>query len=112
AVVRWLVPTAHASGLVLWPALAVLRGVDVLVGAGGYNTVQEARATGTPLVAWARPRLYDRQALRLTEAERVGDAAELEAKVASVLQEAFHARPAAWDNGVHAAVEAIERVAR
>ncbi|GMU02433.1 hypothetical protein KH5H1_65530 [Corallococcus caeni] len=116
AVVRWLVPTAHASGLAVWPALAVLRGVDVLVGAGGYNTVQEARATGTPLVAWARPRLYDRQALRLTEAERVGDAAELEAKVASVLQLLLQggprARPGEWVNGVHAAVEAIERVAR
>ncbi len=39
----------------LWPALAAMRGIDVLVGAGGYNTVQEARATGTPLVALARP---------------------------------------------------------
>ncbi|NOK17372.1 hypothetical protein [Corallococcus carmarthensis] len=112
AAVRWLVPTAHASGQAVWPALAVMRGVDVLVGAGGYNTVQEARATGTPLVAWARPRLYDRQALRLREAERVGDAAQLEAKVALLLQEGTRARPAAWVNGVHAAVEAIERVAR
>ncbi|RKG79084.1 hypothetical protein D7W79_11200, partial [Corallococcus exercitus] len=81
-----------------------------------YNTVQEARATGTPLVAWARPRLYDRQALRLREAEQVGDAAELEAKVASVLQlllqEGPRARPGDWVNGVHTAVEAIERVAR
>jgi hypothetical protein len=114
AAVLWLVPTAHASGMTVWPALEVMRGVDVLVGAGGYNTVQEARATGTPLVAWARPRLYDRQALRLTEAERVGDAVELEAKVASLLQTPGwdDARPAGWLNGVHAAVEAIERVAR
>ncbi|RYZ39950.1 MAG: hypothetical protein EOO72_08860, partial [Myxococcaceae bacterium] len=73
-----------------------------------------ARATGTPLVAWARPRLYDRQALRLREAERVGDAVELEAKVLSalLLQAGPRARPAAWVNGVHAAVEAIERAAR
>ncbi|MHA7627358.1 hypothetical protein [Corallococcus sp. M7] len=113
AAVRWLVPTPHEGGLTVWPALEVLRGVDVLVGAGGYNTVQEARATGTPLVAWARPRLYDRQALRLTEGERVGDAAELEAKVTSLLlHQAGSARPSTWVNGVHAAVEAIERVAR
>lgn len=112
AAVRWLVPTPHEGGRTVWPALAVLRGVDVLVGAGGYNTVQEARATGTPLVARARPRLYDRQALRLTTAERVEDAAALEAKVASLLQAGPWERPSAWDNGVHAAVEAIERVAR
>ncbi|NNC02777.1 hypothetical protein HJC10_07915 [Corallococcus exiguus] len=114
AAVMWLVPTDHASGLTVWPALAVMRGVDVLVGAGGYNTVQEARATGTPLVAWAWPRLYDRQALRLTEAERVGDVVEMEAKVASLLLQPgrYDARPSAWLNGVHAAVEAIERVAR
>ena len=116
AAVRWLVPTPHEGGLTVWPALAVMWGVDVLVGAGGYNTVQEARATGTPLVARARPRLYDRQALRLTEAERVEDAGALEARVASLLSLLLQAgpreRPSAWDNGVHAAVEAIERVAR
>ena len=83
AEVRWLVPTgAETPGaLAVWPALAVLPGVDVLVGSGGYNTVQEARATGTPLVAWARSRLYDRQALRLTGSERVVDAVDLEARV-------------------------------
>ncbi|WP_375742824.1 hypothetical protein NR800_29215 [Corallococcus interemptor] len=113
AAVLWLVPTPHEGGLTVWPALEVLRGVDVLVGAGGYNAVQEARATGTPLVAWARPRLYDRQALRLREEERVGDAAELEAKVTSLLlHQAGPPRPSTWVNGVHAAVEAIERVAR
>ncbi|WP_223641057.1 glycosyltransferase [Corallococcus sp. EGB] len=112
AAVRWLVPMARDSGQAVWPALELMRGVDVLVGAGGYNTVQETRATGTPLVAWARPRLYDRQALRLTAAERVEDAGTLEAKVASLLQAGPRERPSAWGNGVHAAVEAIERVAR
>ncbi|CAM3409210.1 hypothetical protein G4177_00555 [Corallococcus sp. ZKHCc1 1396] len=118
--VRWLVPTAGdgagaAGGLAVWPALAVLPGVDVLVGSGGYNTVREARATGTPLVAWARPRLYDRQALRLTDGERVTDAAELEARVASLLEAVLRAgapgRPPTYVNGVHRAVDAIERVA-
>lgn len=118
AEVRWLVPPgADTPGaLAVWPALAVLPGVDVLVGSGGYNTVQEARATGTPLVAWARSRLYDRQALRLTGSERVVDAVDLEARVearvATLLQEAGpRERPGPYVNGVHAAVEAIERIA-
>ncbi|AEI64004.1 hypothetical protein [Corallococcus macrosporus] len=86
AVVRWLVPPGPgrdggprqatpegwAPRVPVWPALAVLPGVDVLVGAGGYNTVQEARATGTPFLALARPRLYDRQSLRLRAEERAG----------------------------------------
>ncbi|RKG81938.1 hypothetical protein D7V88_25880 [Corallococcus terminator] len=118
AEVRWLVPTVadgagSAEALALWPALAVLTGVDVLVGSGGYNTVQEARATGTPLVAWARPRLYDRQALRLSDGERIADAAELEGRVASLLQGAPRERPAscvAYVNGVHPAVEGIEQL--
>lgn len=112
AEVRWLVPSAGGAGRAVWPALAVLRGVDVLVGAGGYNTVQEARATGTPLVAWAHPRLYDRQAVRLRDSERVVDAADLEARVVALLREGPAARPGAWLNGVHRAVEAIERTAR
>lgn len=54
----------------LWPLLELHRGIDVLVGAGGYNTVQEARATGTPLVATAMRRKYDDQAARLRDDER------------------------------------------
>jgi hypothetical protein len=110
AAVEWLVPTGSGGGRPVWPALEVLRGVDVLVGAGGYNTVQEARATGTPLVARARPRLYDRQAPRLTREERVEDAAALEARVAFLLEHPSIRRPVAYPNGVHMAVEAVERL--
>ncbi len=52
-----------------WPLLATLRGVDLLIGAGGYNTVHEARATSTRLIATAQPRLYDRQESRLKPEE-------------------------------------------
>lgn len=60
---------AGAMGSSLWPLLAALNGVDLLVGAGGYNTVFEARATATPFIAVAQSRLYDRQAHRLLPSE-------------------------------------------
>lgn len=63
-----------------WPLLEHLPGVDLLVGAGGYHTVHEARATGTPLLALARPRLYDRQALRLRPEELARDEDDLLAR--------------------------------
>lgn len=107
AFVRLLAPGAPPR---LWPALAVMRGIDVLVGAGGYNTVQEARATGTPLVAIARPRLYDRQALRLRDSERMASLDEALEHVSRLLPSATRReRPApAYVNGVHEAVRLIE----
>ncbi|WNG39577.1 hypothetical protein F0U61_42330 [Archangium violaceum] len=96
----------------LWPALAVMRGIDVLVGAGGYNTVQEARATGTPLVAFARPRLYDRQGLRLQASERIATLDEALERVRALLQSEsgrHHERLApSYVNGTWEAVRRIE----
>ncbi|MFN0055471.1 MAG: hypothetical protein ACKV0T_25270 [Planctomycetales bacterium] len=60
----------------VWPLLAVHQGIDLLIGAGGYNTVYEARGTGTPLIAVAQPRLYDRQARRLRPTEIAADWSE------------------------------------
>ena len=48
-----------------WPLLELLPGVDVMVSGGGYNSVHEARFTGTRFLAVARPRLYDCQDRRL-----------------------------------------------
>jgi len=48
-----------------WPGIEVLAAADVAVGGGGYHTVHECAALGLPLVACARPRLYDRQTIRL-----------------------------------------------
>jgi hypothetical protein len=117
ALVRWLVPPVSAAPppsealrVAVWPALAVLPGVDVLVGAGGYNTVHEARATGTPLVALARPRLYDRQALRLRPEERAGSVRELEER-AVLLARARPARgPGPYVSGTADALARIERL--
>jgi hypothetical protein len=109
AAVRLLAPDAPPR---LWPALAVMRGIEVLVGAGGYNTVQEARATGTPLVAFARPRLYDRQALRLRTSEQVATPSEALERVRELLAVKAgtccdRAAPC-YVNGAHEAVRLIE----
>ncbi|OJT23876.1 hypothetical protein BO221_18110 [Archangium sp. Cb G35] len=107
--VRLLSPSAPWK---LWPALSVMRGIDVLVGAGGYNTVQEARATGTPLVAIARPRLYDRQALRLRDSERISTLDVALERVRELLRSGSTScseRPVpAYVNGTHEAVRLIE----
>ncbi|GHG78426.1 hypothetical protein [Comamonas sp. JC664] len=119
--VRWLMPPgadADSAGLpeaslasraVVWPALAVLPGVDVLVGAGGYNTVQEARATGTPFVALARPRLYDRQAVRLRPEELAGSVEALVARAAQLASGRPVRGPCLYLSGTEDAVTLIER---
>lgn len=83
-----------------WPLMRLHRGIDLIVGAGGYNTVFEARLTATPLRAIPRARLYDRQERRLRPSELL-DEVDLPLVVA---------RPetVAFTNGVHFAVDCIE----
>jgi hypothetical protein len=90
-----------------YPLLELLAGVDLVVGAGGYNTVHEARACRRPLLALARPRLYDRQARRLTSGERVADAAAFPALIERWLG-SFGPRPLPpYASGCAPAVEAV-----
>ncbi len=99
-------------GPVIWPLLEVMAGIDVLVGSGGYNTVHEARATATSLVALARARKYDRQAVRLSPAECAGDEADVIRRVKEYLdrRSVTDRVVPAYVNGVHAAVEFVERL--
>ena len=53
----------------LWPFFQAIRGVDLIVGGGGYNTVNEARAAGIEYVGIPWERLYDRQRTRLRASE-------------------------------------------
>jgi predicted glycosyltransferase len=55
-----------------WPAMDLLSSAAVVVGGGGYNTVQECIACDVPLIARAWPRMYDRQGLRLARASENG----------------------------------------
>lgn len=95
----------------LWPTLSAIRGINLLIGAGGYNTVFEARSTQTPLIAISRPRLYDRQQLRLADTERALDENDAFARTISWL-EANGCLPRAevpvYENGTEAAVRIVE----
>jgi len=94
------------SEIRLWPLVDVLSGVDVLVAAGGYNTVQEARGFGCPLVGWPRERRYDRQDRRLTESETVVGETELIERVSQYLSGSAPTRLATVQT--NGAVEAVE----
>ena len=106
--------TEHARRLRLsaWPILPLLPGVAVLVGAGGYNTVQEARAVGVPFIGFARRRLYDRQADRLTESETVSSAEEVISRVREFLATAKIRETVRYINGTHQAVRALLELGR
>ncbi len=113
-----LTPPAESSDchtVALWPTLEAIRGIDLLIGAGGYNTVWEARSTQTPLIAIGRERLYDRQSIRLSSEERAADEAEAFSRAMMwVDRNANQHRDAVpkYENGTHAAVSFIEAVVR
>lgn len=104
--------TNRPASVRYWPTLKLLRGVDLLVGAGGYNTVQEARATSTPLLALPQKRLYDDQYHRLQEHERVDSFQGLLQRVVRFIDESREVsvqRPIHYDNGASEAMAWIER---
>lgn len=100
--VRFVVPSQT------WPLLRLLPGVDLLVGQAGYNTVQEARATATTLIARPRTRLYDRQHGRMSDAEHsFSSDAEGIHLVRSLLQSSQANQPCHYENGVHQALQLV-----
>lgn len=103
--------TPNCPAISLWPTLAAIRGIDLIIGAGGYNTVWEARTTQTPLIAVGRPRMYDRQDVRLSDLERVADETEALARAVAWLENnggQHRQQVPAYENGVHASVQLIE----
>ena len=103
--VRLASPIPGAAELTVWPLLRLLNGVDALVGAGGYNLVNEARATGTPLFAFAQERRYDRQHVRLAQDECVSDVSGILSGLGSLRESS---QSGSFVNGVHQAVDWIE----
>ena len=106
AQVCFVEPRIQASGQTNWPVFQYIAGIDVLVGAGGCNTVSECRATSTPLIAFARKRLYDRQNLRLQSHEVVVTRHELVTRLQQTLNRQPPARqPISFINGANEAAE-------
>ena len=95
-----------------WPALELFRGIDLVIGAGGYNTVHECRATQTPLFAFARERLYDDQSRRLAKSETVTNFEQMLNATRLKLERIKGTREEVltYENGVHRAVEFIEQL--
>ena len=94
-----------------WPFFRAIRGVSLIVGGGGYNTVSEARATGTPLIGIPWPRLYDRQDRRLAPNEIARTFDEVRQQVGIMLNSNSQIPecPAPrYENGVHAAIADME----
>ena len=54
--------SAHTS---YFPLMKLMRGVDLVVGHGGYHIVHETRALGVPLAAMPIKKLYDDQGSRV-----------------------------------------------
>lgn len=94
-----------------WPMLPLLSGVDLIISSGGYNSVNEARAVGVPLIGIARQRLYDRQARRLGIAATTAHLDELIAHVRVLSRRTNNTQPS-FQNGAHASVQAIQRQER
>lgn len=99
-----------ASEIHCWPLISVLPGVDLLVGAGGYHTVYEARSTDTPLLALPQKRLYDRQSVRLTPVERCQSVSDLISRVALRKCQPRAVFTGTCVSGVHPAVQEIRRL--
>jgi len=84
----------HAVGCPLshYPLLELLNGVDLLIGASGYNLFSEARAVGVPAVFIPLPRRYDDQAWRASSAT-VADSPEALAHAMAAILGALPDRP-------------------
>lgn len=74
-----------------WPGLPWIAQSAVVVGGGGYNTVYECVALKKPLIGFAWPRLYDRQARRLARyGMQVSTTSEAIEQVRRILQGEQH----------------------
>tara|TARA_B110000014_G_scaffold99152_1_gene68139 strand:+ start:862 stop:1845 length:984 start_codon:yes stop_codon:yes gene_type:complete len=88
-----------------WPLMELMNGIDMIIGSGGYNTVNEIRATSTPFRARPLTRMYDRQSKRLKKTETYTSIQKLKEAL-----RATGTRSSCQDfqNGAHKAVNLIE----
>ena len=100
-----------------WPGMDVLSSADLVIGAAGYNTINECAALNVPLIACPLKRKYDRQlerslastAITASSLEQVmhHTRAVLEKRTACV-----RGKDHRFENGAKQAVELIESILR
>ena len=109
--IRFMAPNLDgiaSNRLCIWPLLEVMPGISVMIGSGGYNTVNEAKATGTCFIGIARERLYDRQQRRLLQLGCLNNANDVAERLNQLLVAGVEASgKTTYVNGVHQAVQLI-----
>jgi len=100
---------AGAGGAVShYPLIELLPGVDVVVGAGGYNLFHECQAVGVPAVFVPQRRRYDEQFARVAGATVASSPEHLERILASHVAAGPRLRPAPrYTNGAASAAGAL-----
>lgn len=96
----------------VWPLLPLLSGVDLVIGAGGYNTVAETTALQIPLLGFARERRYDRQSQRLHDTLSGRPLRDLVDQIHRTLAQRTHRQEVTFENGVHLAAARIAAITR
>ena len=96
--------------IAIWPFFQAIRGANIVISGGGYNSVNEAKAAGVRFCGVPRRRLYDRQENRISSADCIQRFDELRMRVEEVVLD-FRTQtkinPVSYCNGVHQAVNAI-----
>ncbi|MEI7833550.1 MAG: hypothetical protein WCJ56_10185, partial [bacterium] len=86
AQLRLAAPEYHGEEAIAhYPLIELLPGIDVLVGAGGYNLYHEGQACGTPVIFLPQPRLIDDQYWRTRNTPTANSPEELEARLREAL---------------------------
>ncbi|MEP3478521.1 MAG: hypothetical protein ABJZ55_04680 [Fuerstiella sp.] len=108
--IRFTAPNLSLANnrLSIWPLLEVMPGIDIMIGNGGYNTVNEVKATGTRFIGIARERLYDRQQRRLLQLGGLNKATDVAERLNELLVAGVKSSDkTTYVNGVHQAVRLI-----
>ncbi|MHB9133217.1 MAG: hypothetical protein ACYDBB_19275 [Armatimonadota bacterium] len=97
-----------------YPLFELCNGIDLVIGAAGYNLFHETQAAGVPAIFLPQPRQYDDQFRRVRQAQVATSPEELEEALRQAAAEfrPEEKKPAAFENGAIKAAESINMLAR
>ncbi|MHB9026978.1 MAG: hypothetical protein ACYC7E_22815 [Armatimonadota bacterium] len=90
-----------------YPLLELFNGVDLVVGASGYNLFHETQACGVPAIFLPQPRRFDDQRWRARAAHTAANPVELESLLRGELAALSPRASAHYHNGALTAAQAI-----